>query len=190
VKFTRPRRLGGGGDEGPGSFELLGLTHHWALSLKGNWVVRRRTMRTRLARALHGAWKWCRDHGHLPLAEQSKALEQKLRGHYACFGIAGSYAAGARFATAVEHAWREWLGRRSQQGWVTWERLRLLLSRYALQPPRVVHGLCAGGWRTHELKSRMREICTYGSVGGPGEQSPGRPDLGPKPSVDGGGARW
>lgn len=39
VPFQRPDR-DDGDDNGPGSFDLLGFTHHWGLSRKGNWVVR------------------------------------------------------------------------------------------------------------------------------------------------------
>src|SRR5262249_12843364 len=40
VPFRRPRRDEDGDDDGPGSFDLLGFTHHWGLSRKGNWVMK------------------------------------------------------------------------------------------------------------------------------------------------------
>ncbi len=55
VEFRRPARRRGGRDDkpgGPGTFDLLGFTHFWALSRKGNWVVKRRTATNRLSRAL------------------------------------------------------------------------------------------------------------------------------------------
>ena len=145
VNFTRPRRGGSSGGDGPGSFDLLGFTHHWALSLKGNWVIRRRTMRSRLARAIRRIWEWCRDHRHMPIAEQCKALGQKLRGHYGYFGITGNYEALERFHEAVKRAWRKWLGRRSQRGRIRWKRFDQLLSHYCLPPPRAVHSVCVRG---------------------------------------------
>lgn len=145
VNFTRPRRGGSSGGDGPGSFDLLGFTHHWALSLKGNWVIRRRTMRSRLARAIRRIWEWCRDHRHMPIAEQCKALGQKLRGHYGYFGITGNYEALERFHEAVKRAWRKWLGRRSQRGRIRWKRFDQLLSHHCLPPPRAVHSVCVRG---------------------------------------------
>jgi group II intron reverse transcriptase/maturase len=143
VRFTRPRRDGGSGGDGPGSFDLLGFTHHWALSRKGNWVIRRKTMRSRFTRAIRRIREWCRVHRHLPIAEQCKALGQKLRGHYGYYGITGNYVALVRFADAVKCAWRRWLGRRSQRGRISWERFRLLLEHHRLPPPRAVHSVCA-----------------------------------------------
>ncbi|OOO00898.1 MAG: hypothetical protein USCGTAYLOR_02906 [Chromatiales bacterium USCg_Taylor] len=41
LDFQRPRNDGGG--PRPSSFDLLGFTHYWGRSLKGHWVVKRRT---------------------------------------------------------------------------------------------------------------------------------------------------
>lgn len=143
VKFTRPRRGGGGDGDGPGSFELLGFNHHWGLSRKGNWVVQRTTMRTRFTRAIVRVREWCRTHRHLPIAEQCKALGQKLRGHFGYYGITGNSEALARFAYEVRRAWHKWLSRRSQKGCMDWPRFNLLLARYPLPSPRVVHSVFA-----------------------------------------------
>lgn len=48
VAFQRPKR-GDDGDDGPDSFDLLGFTHHWGLSRKGNWVVMMRTAKDRFS---------------------------------------------------------------------------------------------------------------------------------------------
>lgn len=142
VKFTRPPRYGSGG-EGPGSFELLGFNHHWGTSRKGNWVVKRSTMRSRFTRALSRVREWCRDNRHLPIAEQCKALGQKLRGHYGYYGITGNHVALGRFAHEVKRAWHKWLCRRSQKSRLPWARFDQLLLRYPLPEPRVVHSALA-----------------------------------------------
>ncbi len=36
----------------PGTFDLLGFTHYWARSRKGNWVVKRKTSKSRFRRGL------------------------------------------------------------------------------------------------------------------------------------------
>ena len=53
---------------------------------------------------------------------------------------------------------------------MTWTEFLRLEQRYALPKARVVHG-CEP--QRHEMTSQMREIRTSGSVGAPGEQSPG-----------------
>ena len=67
----------------PGTFDLLGFTHYWGVSLKGYWVVRLKTAKDRLTRAVQSIDRWCRDNRHLPICEQHKKLNEKLRGHYA-----------------------------------------------------------------------------------------------------------
>lgn len=145
VKFTRPRRGGGSGSggHGPSSFDLLGFNHHWGLSRKGNWVVQRTTMSSRFTRALGRVREWCRTHRHLPIAEQCKALGQKMRGHFGYYGITGNSEALARFAREVERVWHRWLSRRSQRGRMDWSHFKLLLTRYPLPPPRAVHSVLA-----------------------------------------------
>lgn len=143
VKFTRPRRDGNGEGDGRGSFDLLGFNHHWGRSRKGNWVVQRTTMRSRFTRALVAVREWCRVNRHRPIAEQCKALGQKLRGHFGYYGVTGNFEALARFAYEVRRTWQKWLSRRSQRRAMDWDRFNLLLARYPLPKPRVVHSALA-----------------------------------------------
>jgi group II intron reverse transcriptase/maturase len=89
VPFRRPphRSSGKGGNSGnrPGTFDLLGFTHYWGRSRKGNWVVKRKTMSSRLSQALRKIAQWCRVHRHRPIEEQQLTLSQKLRGHFAYY---------------------------------------------------------------------------------------------------------
>jgi len=142
VEFRRPdQRPPKGDDDGPGTFDLLGFTHHWGLSRKGRWVVKQRTARGRLSRALVRVGEWCRRNRHLPIAEQQHGLAQKLRGHYGYFGITGNCSSLQHFLYAVTCTWRKWLNRRSQKAKMTWERMRRLLQRYPLPMPRIVRTL-------------------------------------------------
>jgi len=52
---------------------------------EGAWLVKQRTAKDRLSRALHRVRQWCRAHRHDPLRAQQQALAQKLRGHYGYF---------------------------------------------------------------------------------------------------------
>lgn len=141
VEFHRPplrRPLAGDREILPGSFDLLGFTHHWARSRNGNWVVKLRTARDRFSRALKKVSTWCRHHRHEPLKEQWQSLVQKLRGHYAYFGITGNCEALDRFLEEVRGVWRRWLDRRSHRSRMSWQHMHRLLERYPLPPPRVV----------------------------------------------------
>jgi RNA-directed DNA polymerase len=44
----------------PRSFDFLGFTHYWGRSLRGRWVVKRKTAKSRLKRALQTLSAWCR----------------------------------------------------------------------------------------------------------------------------------
>jgi hypothetical protein len=72
---------------------------------------------------------------------QQQGLAQKLRGHYAYFGITANYAALSRLLRAVQRIWRKWLSTRSRHGRYTWKRMRALLERLPLPAPRIVHRL-------------------------------------------------
>jgi RNA-directed DNA polymerase len=137
IDFRRPT----GNGDGPGSFDVLGFTHFWGRSRKGNWVVQRKTLRSRFGRALQRVAEWCRKARHLPVREQHKTLVAKVRGHYNYFGITGNSRALGRFLHEVKRAWRKWLDRRSNRARMTWQRFRLLVGRYPLPWPRIVHSV-------------------------------------------------
>ena len=142
IPFRQPSaRRGGERGGGPGSFDFLGFTHIWARSQRGNWVVRQRTAAGRLRRAVRGIAQWCRSNRHLPITEQQQILGQKVRGHFAYYGITGNSTALSRFRTAVECCWRKWLSRRNRQRDQTWDAFNRLLGRYPLPAVRVVHSI-------------------------------------------------
>ncbi len=88
VEFRRPdRRPPDEGGGRPGSFDLLGFTHFWAKSRKGNWVVKQKTAKDRLSRALARINKWCQRCRHDPIQEQCEMLRKKLKGHFDYYGI-------------------------------------------------------------------------------------------------------
>lgn len=116
------------------AFDFLGLTHFWVRTRKGTWVVRRKTAADRLRRAIRRIWDWCRNHRHMPVAQQHKHLSRKLQGHYGYFGITGNQRALVRFHEQVKRAWRRWLHRRSQRARMWWGKFNRLLERYSCRP--------------------------------------------------------
>ena len=142
VPFVRPRPGGGdGGDDGPGTFDLLGFTHFWARSRKGVWVVKRKTATSRFTRAVRSISLWCRLNRHRPVPEQHRVLGQKLRGHCGYYGITGNAEALARFSYELVMVWWKWLNRRSQRSSMRWEVFLAMLKRNPLPPPRAVHSV-------------------------------------------------
>jgi RNA-directed DNA polymerase len=143
IPFRRPPRKANGDQENrndrPGTFDLLGFTHYWGRTRRGSWAMMRKTASKRLSRAVRNIAEWCRAHRHRPICEQHAILSQKVRGHYAYYGITGNARALTWFLCAVHRAWRKWLDRRNRKREMLWERFNRLLTRYPLPPPRIVH---------------------------------------------------
>jgi group II intron reverse transcriptase/maturase len=123
----------------PTSFQFLGFTHVWTTSRHGRRVVVQRTAKDRLARAVKALHDGCARMLHDPLREQWQRLCRRLKGHYAYFGITGNSRALKRLHNQAERIWRYWLSRRSRGQTLPWERFRVLLRRFPLPPPRIVH---------------------------------------------------
>lgn len=138
VAFQRPDRVADDDERGPGTFDFLGFTHHWAVSRKGNWIVKQRTAKDRFSRALRRLREWCRWHRHDPLKVQHRRLKKKLDGHYAYYGITSNFDKIASFYYMARRIWRAALARRSQQA-MPWVKMLRLLERFPLPAPRIVH---------------------------------------------------
>ena len=124
----------------PETFDLLGFTHFWCKTKRGGWAVQRKTMKSRLARAVERIDQWCRKNRHWPVREQWETLCQKVRGHYAYYAITGNNRSLANFHRLVNKAWKRWLNRRNEKRPMNWEKFNLLIQRYPLPPPRIIHG--------------------------------------------------
>jgi len=139
LDFQRPDREDDNDGSGPRTFDLLGFTHFWGRSRRGKWVVKKKTAKDRFSRSLRRVQQWCRLHRHDPVGGQHRALSQKLRGHYAYYGITFNGRALQRFYWEVVSIWRKWLSRRSRAAHGTWEWMQGLLRRLPLPLPRIVH---------------------------------------------------
>lgn len=138
VEFNRPSRdVDNDNEDGPDTFDLLGFTHYWAKSRKGNDVVKRKTAKDRFRRALRRIYDWCRTNRHRPVAEQHATLKKKLEGHYRYYGLPANAPALTSFRRRVVFAWWKWLSRRSQKARLTVAAMTRLLARYPLPEPRL-----------------------------------------------------
>ena len=125
------------------SFDFLGFTHYWGKSLKGYWIVKRKTSRKKYKEKLKGINIWCRENRHLPMRIQYDKLCRKLKGHYAYYGITGNARSLSKYLCEVTRIWKKWLCRRSWKGFrLNWERFNQLLdTRFPLPSVKVVHSI-------------------------------------------------
>ncbi len=121
----------------PGTFDLLGFTHHWGRSLNGKWVIRQKTASTRLRRSLKAVAEWCRGNRHKPLHEQHRQLSLVLRGHFQYYGTTSNSRRMYQFKYHVIRVWRKWLDRTSQKARKTWAWMNRYLKRCPLPPVRM-----------------------------------------------------
>ena len=125
----------------PETFDLLGFTHYWGKTRNGNLAVKRKTMKSRLARSVQNIRQWCRENMHKPVREQWEKLKEKVNGHYAYYGITGNIRPLGEFLRLVHRQWKHWLNRRNRENSMTWKKYNLLLERYPLPPPKIVHSV-------------------------------------------------
>ena len=139
VRFRRPDRdttdRDGGG--GPGTFDFLGFTHYWAQLPNGHWMVFRKTMGSRLNRAMKAVWAWAKANRHKELEEQRLGLARRLSGHYNYYSMRGNMSSVWKLYDAAIRSWKRWLSRRSNRAAVTWARFKKILERYPLPKPKL-----------------------------------------------------
>ena len=141
IRFGREAKGSDGGK--PESFNFLGFTHVCGKTRKGKFTVKRRTMKSRIHRAMRRVTEWCRANRHLPLVEQQARLNRGLRGHYNYYGITGNSHCLQQFYDHVVSTWRKWLERRGRRGSMPWYRFRELLERLPLVRPFIAHSVYA-----------------------------------------------
>ncbi|MFH1327980.1 MAG: hypothetical protein ABIH76_03910, partial [Candidatus Bathyarchaeota archaeon] len=139
LNFSRPSNKGG---KGPSTFDFLGFTHYWGKTRRGGYCIKRKTRRKKLLSAMKRVWIWCKENRHITITEQHQMLSVKLRGHYQYYGIRSNYKMLEVFYEYVQRTWKKWLGRRSRNGYITWEKLEeKYLKVFPLPTPRIVHRL-------------------------------------------------
>jgi RNA-directed DNA polymerase len=125
--------------EGNGTLQFLGFTHHWTRSRRGYWVIKRRTARKALHRAMRDITAWCRNHRHLTLKAQHHRLCLKLRGHYGYYGIKGNYHLLEVLYEHTKMAWVKWLNRRGGKKHFGWKAFTQLEVELPLPMPKIIH---------------------------------------------------
>jgi group II intron reverse transcriptase/maturase len=125
----------------PDTFDFLGFTFYWAKSLRGYWVIKKKTAKKRLSRFMKAQWQWLRKMRHKSLNEQHEGICDKLRGYYQYFGVRSNYKALESVYEYTVRAWRYWLSRRSHKGVIGWNKVNELITDFPLLKPRIIHNI-------------------------------------------------
>jgi RNA-directed DNA polymerase len=125
------------GEGKPETFNFLGFTHMCGTTRKGRFVVKRQTMRKRMQNKLKAVKHEMRRRMHRPIPEQIRWLRSVMLGHYRYYGVPFNSIALWQFQQRIIILWKRALGKRSQRGYVNWERMKRLTKR--LPNPRICH---------------------------------------------------
>ncbi len=126
------------GDRRPETFEFLGFTHMCAKSRNGRFKLQRVTSKKKMRAKLKSVKTEMRRRMHRPIPEQGRWLASVLAGHYRYYAVPDNSKALNGFHHEVIRHWRRTLARRSQKGYMTWDRTRCLADRW-LPEPRILH---------------------------------------------------
>ena len=109
VEFGRfaQRHAAKHGRKRPETIYFRGFTLYCTRNLKGNFRIGMRTEKSRLRRSLMSLQDLLRRIRHLSVREQVNTLNAALRGHYAYYGIAGSFRSLQKVHRAVERYWHK-----------------------------------------------------------------------------------
>ena len=129
---------------GFGKVDFLGFSLHWGKSRRGNWVVRRKTEKSRLRASLKRVVEWIRKNRHTKVRSQWEELCLEMEGHYQHYGVTGNIGSLIRYYREVRKRWRYWLRRRSGRTAMTWERYERMLEHLPLPKPHLPKSVYRG----------------------------------------------
>ncbi len=120
------------GEGKPETFNFLGFTHICVKKRSnGMYTVLRQTIRKRLQAKLNAVKAELQRRMHAPIPEMGKWLQAVVRGHIRYYGVPMNQPALFLFRFQVGRLWYRALSRRSQNGRVLWDRMRIARCRGA-----------------------------------------------------------
>jgi group II intron reverse transcriptase/maturase len=122
----------------PETFNFLGFTLICGKSLRGGFLLKRRSRRDRMKAKLKEVAGELRQRMHQSIPEQGKWLKQVVTGFFAYHAVPTNSAALVTFRDEIIARWRWVLHRRSQKSALTWARMKKLADDW-LPKPRILH---------------------------------------------------
>ena len=120
-------------------FDFLGFTHYCTTTRSGKWFrIGRKTISKRMSAKLKAYKQWIRANRTLPTAEIMRTTANKLRGHFAYYGISGNGKSISCYAYEVRMLLFKWLRRRGKRGSLNYEKFDQLLKRFPLPGARIM----------------------------------------------------
>ena len=129
------------GERKPETFDFLGFTHYCTHSPKsGVFIVGRKTIKKRMRATLKAIKIELRKRWHDPIAKTGEWIQKVLQGHLNYFSVSGNNSSLWIFYNEVRRLWLLRLRKRSQKGFMSWEKFMRLTCRF-FPRIRVLHPL-------------------------------------------------
>ena len=122
----------------PETFNFLGLTFIAGKSLRGRFLLKRRSRRDRMKAKIKEVAGELRQRMHQSIPEQGKWLKQVVTGYFVYHAVPTNAAALVTFRDELIARWRWVLRRRSQKSALTWTRMKKLADDW-LPKPKILH---------------------------------------------------
>jgi group II intron reverse transcriptase/maturase len=122
----------------PETFNFLGLTFIAGKSLRGRFLLKRRSRRDRMKAKIKEVAGELRQRMHQSIPEQGKWLKQVVTGYFVYHAVPTNAAALVTFRDEIIARWRWVLHRRSQKSALTWTRMKKLADDW-LPKPQILH---------------------------------------------------
>ena len=102
----------------PGTFDFLGMTFICGRSLRGKFLLKRRSRSDRMKAKLKEVGGELRQRMHQAIPQQGAWLRKVVTGYFAYHAVPTNWAALNAFRNEVTQRWRRTLCRRSEKGWL------------------------------------------------------------------------
>jgi RNA-directed DNA polymerase len=122
----------------PETFSFLGFTLICGRSLRGRFLLKRRSRHDRMKAKLKEVAGELRRRMHQTIPEQGTWLKQVVTGYFMYHAVPTNSAALGTFRDEIIARWRWTLHRRSQKSALTWTRMKKLADDW-LPKPRILH---------------------------------------------------
>lgn len=130
------------GEGKPETIDFLGFTHYCARTRDGRFMVRVKTSRKKMNKALKEMNVWIKKIRNLiKLRDIWKLLKLKLQGHYNYYGISGNFESIRRYYLRVLSLVFKWMNRRSQKKTWNWKTFLEYAKRYPLPKPKLTYAI-------------------------------------------------
>ena len=116
---------------------FLGFTHFCTRNQKGNFMVGRKTEKSRLKRSMKKTTDKMREIRHWKIKDQADKINEMLRGHYNHYGMGGNRRSLYRIHYKVVNFWWKMLCSRSHKSYIKWGKYKEILEEFPLLRPKI-----------------------------------------------------